>query len=674
MSLFIVTAETPLRPDPDLDTPGAINLPPNARVTHVRTLADWSKVVFIDKTGQTWFGWIPAAALKEVAGTPIRLFDQPFSEQSREVVGEIVETLGELAGKPWKMVRVADVDGAVVVGWINEASTPPIAVTPPLAPEEPVGDNLVLGPNEVYRPYLLKAQEITRIDAAALAAVIDAEAAQIASGPNKGRWNARSVAGTSSAAGLTQFLADTWLDHACKAGALLNSVCRNKGYVTQGGKIVPAAREDILALRFEPELAIVSAAENCAANLAALASKGLIPEEGGDDDRARYMYLAHHEGLRGAEDILAERNTQSIADLGNQVGKKRALQLVAEAGGDAARAYRNWLNAYIDDKIQPARFRRKGSETAHPPVAFPDSGSLAGFSGPGVPTASLGDKPDLAKAIQKRLIELGYLDPPADGRFGPVSNWALGEFCAHNGLSQAEGFTANIAAALVRPSFQLPEIRPGGTWFDQAIAYMIRRGYFINRHPDCRNIVYLEGVDPDGVLNNDAPNVFNDLRIVFSIDGDGVPTIGNAIWDGTTEPGAKWTFSPMNPRGAARIAFNQFKAWSVGTHHPGSAAAHEALVQVEPIDVYRDLNKDFQRVGDRLYTGLFAINQHWGYDAPRSDLGNSSAGCLVGRTKSGHRAFMSLIKGDPRYIMSHGYRFMTAVLPGDEALKPSQVT
>jgi hypothetical protein len=198
---------------------------------------------------------------------------------------------------------------------------------------------------------------------------------------------------------------------------------------------------------------------------------------------------------------------------------------------------------------------------------------------------------------------------------------------------------------------------------------MIGRGYFINRHPDCRNIVYLEGVDPDGALNDDAPNVFNDLRIVFSIGEDGAPVIGDAIWDGTTEPGAKWTFSPMNPRGAARIAFNQFKAWSVGTHHPGSNAAHEALVQVEPIDVYRDLNKDFSRTGDRLETGLFAINQHWGYDAPQGDLGATSAGCLVGRTRSGHRAFMSLVKADPRHIASHAYRFMTAILPGDEALK-----
>ena len=54
----------------------------------------------------------------------------------------------------------------------------------------------MLGPNEVYRPSLIRAQQITDIDAAALAALINAEAAKL---PN-GQWNPNSKAGTSSAA------------------------------------------------------------------------------------------------------------------------------------------------------------------------------------------------------------------------------------------------------------------------------------------------------------------------------------------------------------------------------------------------------------------------------------------------------------------------------------------
>ena len=52
---------------------------------------------------------------------------------------------------------------------------------------------------------------------------------------------------------------------------------------------------------------------------------------------------------------------------------------------------------------------------------------------------------------------------------------------------------------------------------------MKRQGYFICRHWDCKNIVYLEGVNADGSLNNDAPNVFNDVRIVFSVAKDEDP-------------------------------------------------------------------------------------------------------------------------------------------------------
>ena len=125
---------------------------------------------------------------------------------------------------------------------------------------------------------------------------------------------------------------------------------------------------------------------------------------------------------------------------------------------------------------------------------------------------------------------------------------------------------------------------------------------------------------------------------------------------------------PMNINGAARIAFGQYKSWVVGTHLKGRASAHEALVQVGEVTVHRDLNKDFMRTNDKTDTGLFGINQHWGYDAPKDNLGSTSAGCLVGRTKKGHREFMATLKADPRFVASPAYRFMAAVLPADEVM------
>lgn len=284
-----------------------------------------------------------------------------------------------------------------------------------------------------------------------------------------------------------------------------------------------------------------------------------------------------------------------------------------------------------------------------------------------IPIAVLGGQGELVRQIQTLLTAYGLLDPPVDGRFGPASNWALSEFAYRRGLSTGQGLTPALAQALLDSAQPvLPPIRPRGDWFDKVIAYMQAREYWICRHPDAVNIVYLEGVDSSGQLNDDRPNVFNDLRVTFSIDSTGL--VVTTMWEGTTEPGQYWTQHPMNPGGAARIAFDQFKSWIVGTHHAGTPSAHEALVQVEPLLVYRDLNKDFLRVGDQTESGLFGINQHWGYDAPHDDLGRTSAGCLVGRAKAGHRQFMTQVKSDPRYIANAAYRFMTAVMPGPEVV------
>jgi len=236
------------------------------------------------------------------------------------------------------------------------------------------------------------------------------------------------------------------------------------------------------------------------------------------------------------------------------------------------------------------------------------------------------------RELQEALIDAGLLDPPADGNIGPLTRWAMGE---------------------ARPA----PVQPGDDLAGRIVRAMRKRGHWIARHSDCLNIIYVEGLDPDGTPNDNAPNCFNDLRLLIRV-VDGVPKIAGA-WEATTEPSRRWTQDPMNPKGAARIAFGQYKAWAMGMHH-----GHEALVQVSPITVYRDANKDYRRDGDARDTGLFGINQHWGYDLPRNDLGTSSAGCLVGRSTAGHREFMRLVKSDRRYVVGNGsYRFITTIMP-----------
>ena len=197
------------------------------------------------------------------------------------------------------------------------------------------------------------------------------------------------------------------------------------------------------------------------------------------------------------------------------------------------------------------------------------------------------------------------------------------------------------------------------------INYMRQKNYVVSSNPGECNIIYIEGMNENGSLNNDTPNEFNDRRIVIDFINDS-PRIVNH-WQATTEPGNHYTYKPLNPKGAARIAFGQYRSWCVGKH--GYAEKHEALIQVKPVTVHRDFNQDFKRTGDRLDTGHFGINQHWGYDAPVADIKNTSAGCLVGRRRQGHREFMQIIKSDHRYQIDNNYIFYTTVIAGDDLLK-----
>ena len=276
---------------------------------------------------------------------------------------------------------------------------------------------------------------------------------------------------------------------------------------------------------------------------------------------------------------------------------------------------------------------------------------------------------ELSRQIQVLLIGLGLLEPPADGKFRPVSTAALKEFQELLNTGEPEFLGAVTAKKLIeakKDDLPKPALKLGNDIASKIVKYMLAENYQIFTNAKEYNIVYIEGINGDWTLNNDAANEFNDQRIVLEII-NGVPKIVNS-WQATTEPGSHYTYSPMNPKGAARIQFGQYKAWKVGYH--GTANPHEALRQVGDITVCRDFNKDFKRTGDELDTGDdFYVNQHWGYDAPVNDIKNASAGCLVGRRKEGHKEFMAIIKQDRRYVANNDYIFYTTIIPGDDLLK-----
>lgn len=187
------------------------------------------------------------------------------------------------------------------------------------------------------------------------------------------------------------------------------------------------------------------------------------------------------------------------------------------------------------------------------------------------------------------------------------------------------------------------------------IRYMKSKGWRIRP----LNIVYLEDANADtwqpvqGKLDE-----WDDVRIVVS-DKGGVLLSCEA----TCEPGAYYTYNPMNERGAFRIASDvQFlDAWAFGYHKN-----QKALVQCGTITGFRDGNEDGIRPGDLKVQGDgFAVNQHTTGDSeddPAPDkVGRWSAGCLVGRYASTHYGkFLPLVR-------SIGVKtYDTAIVPGDK--------
>lgn len=197
---------------------------------------------------------------------------------------------------------------------------------------------------------------------------------------------------------------------------------------------------------------------------------------------------------------------------------------------------------------------------------------------------------------------------------------------------------------------------------EKIVKYMEANDYELATGAGEKNIIYVEGMDPDGTLNADTPNHFNDARLLLGFH-KGIPTI-ECAWEATTEPGYYYTDNPMNPNGAARIAFGQYRAWQVGTH--GYSDPHDALIQVGLVRVHRDWNRDMMRTGDAIDEGYFGINQHWGYDHPIDDIHTAGAGCFVGRRRVEHLDFMKRLFTDPRYVADRDYIFTTTIIPGNK--------
>lgn len=135
------------------------------------------------------------------------------------------------------------------------------------------------------------------------------------------------------------------------------------------------------------------------------------------------------------------------------------------------------------------------------------------------------------------------------------------------------------------------------------------------------------------------PDVFNDILFV---EYEGETFVSTAF---TTEPGVAMLKNPINAKGTALLKPGQYKdTWSLGYHK--QRKEHEALIQVKPVTVYRDSDKDNKaEVTSVEDTGLFGINIH----GTRPDrlvkvIGEFSAGCQVFHRWDSKEDFIDICK------------------------------
>ena len=187
---------------------------------------------------------------------------------------------------------------------------------------------------------------------------------------------------------------------------------------------------------------------------------------------------------------------------------------------------------------------------------------------------------------------------------------------------------------------------------EKAIAdAMARKGYAFFRNGDYNlNII---GVRSD--QGRKVTNKFDDFLIVtYNANGK----LNIKIYSITTEPGRYYMANKLgNAKGTAILVPNQYRGcWQIGKHN----GKYDALVQVKPVSVYRDANKDLTYDLKNIDIGLFGINIHrsnpYGTSAT---VDNWSAGCQVFANSSDFAEFMALCnKQKAKYGNSFTYTLL----------------
>lgn len=129
----------------------------------------------------------------------------------------------------------------------------------------------------------------------------------------------------------------------------------------------------------------------------------------------------------------------------------------------------------------------------------------------------------------------------------------------------------------------------------------------------------------------------------------------------TTDPGLYYLKNLMNARGCAVLAPGQYRgAYEIGKHR----GQYTALVQVTPLPVYRDRNRDatIDLEPATIDRGIHGINIHRASQTHASTVvGKWSAGCQVIADPGDYKRFMATVKKSAKiYGNSFTYTLITS--------------
>ena len=148
---------------------------------------------------------------------------------------------------------------------------------------------------------------------------------------------------------------------------------------------------------------------------------------------------------------------------------------------------------------------------------------------PAVPLPRLRVDAELMAEVQSQLALAGLLDPPADGEFGAVTRWALGEFLTHWGLAGAISVDLQVASALLQADAAFPVVT-GPDFAGDVVRAMQKGGHWLCRHPKAVNIACVTGMGLDGWPSTNPAIQYRDARLLVRIGEHGMPVIAGA-WE-----------------------------------------------------------------------------------------------------------------------------------------------